>query len=55
MKKSTYIYNFNSYLKIYNRGKGCVKDPNTQEKYYIPRNRLKSGLDGDLVSKLLAR
>ncbi len=49
MKKNKYRYNFNSYLKIYNRGRGCVCDPNTQEKYYIPRNRLKRGLDGDLV------
>ena len=49
MKNGKYRYYFNSPLRIYARGRGCVTDPDTQETYYIPRNRLKRGLDGDLV------
>ena len=49
MINSKYSYYFNSPLKIYMGGRGCVTDPNTQESYYIPRNRLKRSLDGDLV------
>ena len=49
MINSKYSYYFNSPLKIYMGGRGCVTDPNTQESYYIPRNRLKRSLDGDIV------
>lgn len=40
---------FSSILNIYSQGKGYVIDKNTNETFYIGRNRLKGALDKDLV------
>ncbi len=40
---------FASILSIYSQGKGYVIDKNTNETFYIGRNRLKGALDKDLV------